>query len=277
MHTLTLKDEGGPELVAIGSGSFSMGAAAGEELNRFGVPDRYYGRELPQRRIRITQPFAVAKVPVTLREFGRFVDQSGHQPAHWCEVWQGEEAIFDKSLSWRNPGFTQDDDHPVVAISWKDAKAYLRWLSAGTGRTYRLLTDAEFEYAARGGSDAIWFWGDSEDVQHLYANTQKNTSWRFTSPVGSFMPNAFGLYDILGNVWEWVEDSFKEGSKTEQQAPVLMPDSELKVIRGGGWNSRMFDIRCSARQRDYEWHNDQDIGFRVARNLDPAEAARLTN
>lgn len=271
---MDLKDENGLELVAVRSGSFTMGASE-QELARFDVPERYWGRETPNRMVMIAEPFAVAKTPVTVGQFQRFVDETGHTPAHWCEVWHGTEAVFDNSLSWRSPGFPQEDDHPVVSISWKDAQVYLRWLGERTGRTYRLLTDAEFEYAARGGSDSIWFWGDDQAECSLYANTQTTTACSYTSPVGSFRQNGYGLYDMLGNVWEWTTDGFKEGSKTYTQSPVLFSDSELKVIRGGGWNSRMFDVRCAARQRDYEWHNDQDIGFRVARDLDVTETKRL--
>lgn len=275
MDVFEIVDHDGLRLMAIPPGNFSMGAAS-DELDPFKVPERYYGREAPRRTISIDEPFAVSVSTVTRAQFARFVENTGHTPAHWCEVWRNGEAVFDDTLNWQDPGFPQAPDHPVVAISWLDAKAYLAWLSEKNGKTYRLLSDAEFEYAMRAGSSSTWFWGDDESLMPDYVvNNQISQAFPYTAPVGSLKPNAFGLYDMLGNVWEWVEDAFEEKRVTNTQGAAAIPGTELKVIRGSGWKSPRFDIRCSARQRDYDWHNDQDIGFRVARELDANEKARL--
>lgn len=274
MSHFNIKDARDLTLVAIPTGSFVMGAGEGE-LERFDVPERYHGREKPSRPIEIGKPFAVAPTAVTRAQFTRFVNETSHEPAHWCEVWKGDEAVFDDTLWWVDPGFPQEDDHPVVAISWNDAKAYLRWLGDRNGKAYRLLTDAEFEYATRAGSRSVWFWGEDESRSELYVNDRRSVAFPYTAPVHSLEPNMFGLHHMLGNVWEWIEDSFEEKLVADGQAARMLPDSELKVIRGGGWKSPRFDIRSSARQRDFVWHNDQDIGFRVARDLSDEELSRF--
>ena len=286
------------ELAVIPPGEFMMGTSR-EELAQLQIAPRYAHREYPPRLIEIVTPFAVAPRLVTRGEFRQFVDETGHQPAHWCEVFHNNECVFDESLWWENPGFEQTDEHPLVSISWGDAQAYLNWLSSRHEKRYRLLSEAEFEYAARAGTTSPWFWNTPEE-QALYANGADLSSldredtfalsqtygrpiepancrsgFCFTSPVGTFKPNPYGLYDILGNVWEWVEDCFDEDVMPTTQAPQRWEGCEFRTIRGGSWAMEPAFLRCAARQRDHWWHNDRDIGFRVARDLDLAETSRL--
>lgn len=288
-------DEPGLEMVLLTPTTFMMGATDAE-LRRFRVPARYARREFPTRQVPIRVPFMVASTPVTRGQFRRFVSEGGQAPARFCEVFRSGRWVFDESLSWEDPGFSQRDDHPVVAISWHDAKRYLAWLSERNGRIYRLLSDAEFEYAARGGTSTPWFWGERVELQGRYAKgadlsalgdpdtfslsqtygseielAQCRTGFAYTAPVASFRPNPVGLFDMLGNVWEWVEDDFDECILPGGQAPVRLDGSPFRTIRGGSWAMEPVHLRCASRQRDYAWHNDRDIGFRVARDLTPNE------
>lgn len=290
-----IKDSPNLKLVVIPSGRSMIGAPLAE-LEFFKIPPRYAQREYPPRYVNIGLPFAVSPYLVTRGEFRQFVEETGHEPAHWCEVFRDNDWRFDESLSWRDPGFPQGDDHPVVSISWFDAHVYLDWLSMRNNSQYRLLSDAEYEYATRAGTMTPWFWGNHSDQQSTYANgadlssmdiedtfslsqtygapiqpAQCRTGYSFTSPVGKFKPNRFGLYDMSGNVWEWVEDCFSENHLPTTQSPAKWDNCDFRAIRGGSWAMEPAFLRSAVRQRDYSWHNDRDIGFRVARDLTPHE------
>jgi formylglycine-generating enzyme required for sulfatase activity len=146
---------------------------------------------------------------------------------------------------------------PVINVSWDDAQAYVQWLSQRTGQTYRLLTEAEWEIAARAGSTTDYSWGDQDPVCDQSAPNGANFSdcpYRRTTPRGSFQPNAFGLYDVHGNVWEWVEDCYD-------------PDCSIRVIRGGSWYNIPQGLRSANRSRGTPASRNDDVGFRVARTL----------
>ena len=205
--------EGCPEMVVVPAGSFIMGSPVGEQLRGL--------NEGPQHRVTIAKPFAVAKFHVTRDQFATFVDETGFAPETSCWIFENPNSLVHrKDRSWRNPGFAQDGTHPAVCLSWDDAKRYVAWLSAKTGKNYRLLTEAEWEYAARAGSTTQYSYGnDAKDICR-YGNGLDQTgkreiagypSWMtfscsdgyaYTSPVGSFAPNAFGLYDMHGNAWQ---------------------------------------------------------------------------
>ncbi len=297
----TVIDPVGVRLALIPAGEFQMGTST-DEAARFRLTERYRNRESPQRVVAIDAPFAVATVPVTRGDFSRFVEATGKEPAHWCEVFRDGKWLPDPKLSWRNPGYEQADDHPVVSISWSNAHDYLDWLSSQGGHRYRLLSDAEFEYATRAGTTTPWYWGDDEGAQGLYANGADQSSLKdpdvfslsqtygsavrpaasdsgfvHTSPVGQLRPNAFGLHDMLGNVWEWVEDCFDEAVLPQTQKPNSWAKAQFRTIRGGSWLMEPAFMRSASRQRDHFWHNDRDIGFRVARDLTPDEVALVTS
>lgn len=215
-------------MVVVPAGKFTMGSPAGEK-----------GRdsdEGPQHTVMIPRSFAAGKYEISRDEYARFAEATGRGEGDGCSSWTGTEWKKEASKSWRNPGFSQTERDPVVCVSWDDAKAYVRWLSEKTKKKYRLLTEAEWEYAARAGTTTSRFWGDNADQSCSYANVADLTakdqfsSWTvancrdsyvYTAPVGTFRPNGFGLYDVLGNVWEWVEDIYHDsyqGAPTDDSA-----------------------------------------------------------
>ena len=162
----------------------------------------------------------------------------------------GDEWDWVSGRSWRNPGFSVGDDHPAVCVSWNDAEAFIQWLGAQTGKAFRLPTEAEWEYAARAGSTTKYHFGNSESQLCRYANhadTSTDLDWRNkscsdgvgkrTATVGRYQPNAFGLYDMHGNVYEWVQDCWNDsyvGAPTDGRA-WTSGDCSQRVIRGGSW------------------------------------------
>ena len=173
--------------------------------------------------MRITEPFAVMEAEVTRDAFARFVDETGYKTDEGCFVWSGKDSKWDAKGSWRYPGFAQEPDHPVVCVDWSDARAFAAWLSKRTGQTYRLPTEAEWEYAARVGSTSRYSFGDKGDELCRHANVGDRSfkkaipDWKYeiadcddghvhTASVKTYQPNAFGLYDLHGNAREWVQD-----------------------------------------------------------------------
>ena len=206
-----------PELVMVPAGKFMMGSPAGEEHRK--------DNEGPVHRVTISAPFAVGVYEVTRGEFAQFVQETGHSTGDECHVVGEGEWKSNSGLSWRKPGYWQADRHPAVCVNWEDAKAYVRWLSSYTGEAYRLLSESEWEYTARAETSTSRYWGDSERGQCRHANGADASANRaypdqavsscddgheYTAPVGSFAPNAFGLHDVSGNVWEWVEDCWND-------------------------------------------------------------------
>jgi formylglycine-generating enzyme required for sulfatase activity len=189
--------------------------------------------------------------------------------------------------SWRAPSYPQEDEHPVVCATWRDATDYAQWLSERTGFSYRLLTEAEWEYAARAGSRTIYSFGDSEKDLCRYGNLAdgsakrvygNNPSWTFvdcddsyayTAPVGSYLPNAFGLHDMQGNVLQWVQDCYVETyDKTPtDSSPSATGDCTSRVLRGGSWYSTSVFLRMAARGHAAPSDTSFETGFRVARTL----------
>ena len=170
--------------------------------------------------------------------------------------------------------YEPDDDgrgrgsRPVINVSWDDIQPYLRWLSKVTGKPYRLLSEAEWEYAARAGSQTAYSFGDDEKELGRYAWFGENSHW-VTHPVGEKLPNAFGLYDMHGNVWEWTQDCWNmnyNGAPTDGSA-WTRGDCSLRVVRGGAWNGSPRFLRAAYRLRVTAASRDNSGGFRVARTL----------
>jgi formylglycine-generating enzyme required for sulfatase activity len=265
-----------PEMVVVPSGSFMMGSPAGEA-----------GRlvsEGPQRLVSIARPFAVGKFEVTRGEFAAFARENDHAIDDKCYTVEGAGWLERAGRSFRNPGFAQDDRHPVVCVSWEDASAFVAWLSKKTGKTYRLLTEAEWEYAARAGSSTRYHFGNSERDACTYGNVADETAkqgirdndWMVagcrdgyihTAPVGSYRPNAFGLFDMHGNVWEWVQDcasgNYSSAPTDGSVGTVGRCNSYNRVRRGGSWLS----IQTRLAFRLLGGPVASDVGFRVARTL----------
>ena len=263
-----------PEMVVVPSGSFMMGSPASEEGR--------YDDEGPRRRVTIGLPFAVGVHEVTRGEFGRFVSATGRSMGNSCWIWEGDEWKERSGRGWRNPGFSQTDSHPVVCVSWNDARAYAQWLSRETGESYRLLSESEWEYAARAGTATRYWWGNSSSSQCRYANGADASSgldWGIacddgysrTSPVGSFEGNSFGLRDVHGNVWEWVQDCWNDsyagapgGGRAWESG-----DCSPRVLRGGSWSGSPRYLRAANRSRIDSGFRDYVAGFRVARTFTP--------
>jgi formylglycine-generating enzyme required for sulfatase activity len=271
-----------PAMVVVPPGKFRMGFEGGEE----GRP------EGPVRDVRIRRAFALGATEVTQREFADFVAATGHRPHGGCQVWDGEWR-FPADADWTNPGYGRPpfEDEPVACVSWVDARAYGDWLAARTGEPYRLPTEAEWEYAARAGTSTGYFWGSDSNTGPpacQYANVYDASGARTNAfnwapfacddghdraaPVGSYQPNAFGLYDMIGNVWEWAEDCYAapypprpvDGSAVE---PPASGECERRVARGGSWITRPNRQRVTFRGRDPPATLYSFFGFRVARDL----------
>jgi formylglycine-generating enzyme required for sulfatase activity len=243
-----------PEMVLIPAGIFQMGVPEAES-EREGVSD---DNARPVHTVRIGHPFYLGKYHVTRREYAAFAKATGREIVP--------------------PPFAQTDDHPVVDVSWEDAQAYVAWLSRITGKSYRLPTEAEWEYAARAGTTTARYWGNSAALQCLYANGDDATAkcsdgYSNTSPVGHFRPNAFGLHDMLGNAWQWVQDSYEpsgyDGAPPDGSA-VEATGWPLHVLRGGSWINAPSGLRAGLRKGFPADTQDLDVGFRVARTLTPS-------
>ena len=232
--------------------------------------------------------YAFGRYEVTRGQFARFVDETGHETGS-CAYWDVEaaEVKWGDDRNWRNPGFEQADDHPVTCVSWDDAQAYVDWLSRTTGERYRLPSEAEWEYAARAGTTTRYFWGDDADSGCSFANGHDVTGRRVnkfawtslscddayahTAPVGIFDANGFGLHDMTGNVWEWVEDRWHESYEgaPKDASPWIEGNNSARVLRGGSWGNSPSYLRSAYRIRvEPDFRND-DIGFRVSRTLTP--------
>ena len=269
-----------PELVVVPAGRYMMGTSA---LDSGGADER------PRHRVTIAKPFAVGVMEVTRGQWRRFVEETGHPTVGVCGTYEGDEWKGRSGRSWRNPGFSQTDEHPVVCVSWEDAKSYVRWLSGKTGEHYRLLSESEWEYVARAGTTTSRYWGPGSGViQCRHANGADRTlkgrygDWKravapcrdrhvHTSPVGSYEKNGFGLYDVLGNVWEWVEDCSSpdyRGAPSDGRAWTAGGDCSRRALRGGAWNEVPGVLRSMYRHWVIADGYSSTIGFRVARTLD---------
>src|SRR5262245_22191292 len=232
-----------PEMVVVPAGSFAMGSPATEK-------DRH-PEEGPQHEVTIKQ-FAVSKFELTWDDWDACVEY-GDCP-------QVDDSGFGRGT------------RPVINVSWDDAQKYAAWFSKMTGRPYRLPTEAEWEYAARAGTKTAYFWGD--EIGQGNANCGDcGSEWdnRRTSPVESFKPNAFGLHDMAGNVWQWVEDCWHNdynGAPTEGSA-WTSGDCNVRGIRGGSWFWKPQDLRSATRQRNATGARNYHFGIRLGRDLSP--------
>ena len=233
--------EGCPELVVVPSGSFLMGSPSGESGR--------YDNEGPVHRVTISRAFAVGVYEVTFGEWDACVSGGG------CGGYRPDDEGWGRG------------HRPVINVSWVDAKAYVRWLSRETGEEYRLLSESEWEYVARGGATGPYHYGSS--LTSSRANYGRNNGG--TVRVGRYVPNGFGLHDVHGNVWEWVEDCWHGdyvGAPRDGSAWTVGGDCERRVLRGGSWLNSPRGLRSAIRN----WYTTglrlSDDGFRVARTLD---------
>ena len=257
-----------PTTVLLPTGSFLMGS-----------PTREAGRDgddVPQHSVRMAQRLAVAKHAVTRGEFAAFVKATGYrsegEQGDGCFGWTGSKLEKSPRFTWRQPGFEQGDDHPVVCVSWNDAQNYIDWLNSRSPvKGWRLLSEAEWEYAARAGSSTNYPWGD--DIGSGRANCVGcGSRWdkNSTSPVASFPANAFGLHDMHGNVWQWVQDVWHdnyEGAPTDGSVWSIGGNQARRVLRGGSWYNPPQRLGSTIRIRYSPDHRIANFGFRLARTV----------
>lgn len=265
----------GMQLVLIPAGEFVMGSPDSEHLRS--------EDEGPQHTVRITRPFYLGVYEVTRQEFAQFAEAVELKPTRgWGYNAQQRNMVIDEQASWRSWGVKQSDSSPVVNVSWEDCHGFCQWLSEKEGRKYRLPTEAEWEYACRAGTTTPYYSGDRSADLFRAGNTADASTklylpkttwtaglddgWPFTSPVGRFAPNSFGLYDMYGNAAEWCADWYDETYYA--RSPADDPQGPLtgtkRVVRGGSWYDFGESGSRSAARNNFgptsAWY---DIGFRV--------------
>ncbi|HXG60367.1 MAG TPA: bifunctional serine/threonine-protein kinase/formylglycine-generating enzyme family protein [Planctomycetota bacterium] len=250
------------ELVYLRPGTFTMGGtlAPGHD---------WQADERPEHKVTITRAYHLGKYEVTRGQFAAFVKATGYKTdaekegkawgrtaeAHWQEI---------AGNNWRTPAtFTQTDDHPVVCVSWNDARAFCDWATKRTGRTVRLPTEAEWEYACRAGTRTTWSFGDDGSAMGDYGWYDNNSGMQ-THPVGRKKPNAWGLYDMHGNVWEWCQDWAEPYAASEAVDPLGSTSGDRRVLRGGAWDIPPACARSAFRHHDLPGSSSTGVGFRVA-------------
>jgi formylglycine-generating enzyme required for sulfatase activity len=283
-----------PKMLVIHAGEFMMGSNKGDD------------DEDPMRVVKVEYPFVLAKTEVTVGEFRRFVEDTGyrteaerdieHDSEQGCTTLKTARGAEYTGTTWRDPGFDQGEDHPVVCVSWNDAKEYAKWLSERTGEEYRLPSEAQWEYAARAGTIRSRHWGDDPNRACRYANVADRRAYTevwypsihecddemvYTAPVASYWPNQWGLNDMIGNVWEWVEDCYHStycGAPPTESAWVTHCEKEedgedgkagepLRVMRGGAWSTSLDYARSAARDTAPSTYRSDSVGFRLVRIL----------
>jgi sulfatase modifying factor 1 len=279
-----------PEMVTVPAGVALIGSSAQETMAEQ-VPADYASRERPQVTVNIAKSFAVGKFEITRGQYARFLADSGYMPPPGCAVWDFSQGKFadDPTKSWESPGFAQKNSEPVVCVSFDDALVYVRWLSNITGKAYRLLSETEWEYAARAGTTTARPWGDDRaqtcqfaSVFDLAAATNVgmvkgdndqfscDDGFTYTAPVGAFPANAFGLYDMLGNASEWVMDCYNatyDGAALDGSAR-LTGNCAQRITRGGAWSGKPWIVRTAERGRANADGRNSPLGFRLGRNID---------
>ena len=272
-----------PDMVVVPAGEFLMGSSRNEIDNGLAAAN-----EAPQHKVIINQPIAIGRFEVTRDQFAAFVIASGYKAADHCFTFEHNAPQDRANRSFLNPGYVQEGNHPAVCVSWADAEAYVAWLSRTTGRSYRLLSEAEFEYAARAGTTSRFGFGNDPGEICKFANGADQAAktaglpgdapymtcrdgFPFTAPVGSLAPNAFGLYDLIGNVWEWTGDCYYGDYATARadSAAHVNPTCSTRTVRGGDWFSTEASLRPAVRAKANADARHDDIGFRVARTLSP--------
>ncbi|MBB6093726.1 formylglycine-generating enzyme required for sulfatase activity [Povalibacter uvarum] len=256
-----------PRMKVIAAAAFDMGSGSGDPLAS--VDER------PQHRVTLARAFAIGVHEVTREEFAAFVSATRYDAGNSCGALAGDPQKWkvETGRTWRNPGYSQTDRDPVVCVSWKDAQAYARWLSEKTGHEYRLPSEAEWEYVARTGLA-------NGRIDHEGANygaegdsfapfTSGKDRWLETAPAGSFPADALGLHDILGNVWEWIEDCYRDtyaGAPADGTARADCSAKDVRSVRGGGWGDAAVLLRPAYRLRSPPEARYFSLGFRVARD-----------
>ena len=266
-----------PSMTVLPTGHFQQGSASSDTDS--------LSFEKPQHQVVIGYPLAMSTNDVTVGDFSEFIAATG-RPMQGCDTYDGEWRAR-RRASWKDPGFAQDATHPVTCASWNDATAYAQWLSEKSGHRYRLPSASEWEYAARAGGEAVRPWRESggsdacaaanvadQSAERRYPGWDVfacNDGYVNTAPVGSFKANAFGLNDMLGNVFQWTQDCWHDdyaGAPTDGSAS---PDGDCSEheLRGGSWFSSPRYLRASYRNHFPADYRTSSVGIRLVRELGP--------
>ncbi|MBX2836189.1 MAG: SUMF1/EgtB/PvdO family nonheme iron enzyme [Gammaproteobacteria bacterium] len=281
-----------PRFVTVSGDVYRMGCSEGDS--------RCKQSEKPSRDVNVAT-FRISTTEITVGQFKKFVSATNYKTDaeqnaggfKGCYIWTERKGIsrsngtwqWSTEHNWRDPGYPQTDEFPVTCVSWNDARAYAKWLSRTSGKAYRLPTEAEWEYAARGGTQSMFSFGNSVSDTCSYANGADRTvspagsKWSsrmkcsdgqwFSAPVATYRPNPFGLFDMHGNVWEWVVDNWAETLKAHPTDGGAYADgeSDKKVLRGGAWDGASSALRASSRSRGIQASRAAMTGFRVVESL----------
>jgi len=266
-----------PEMVVIPPGSFTMGQSGGDSNNVHSV--------------QINKAFAISKTEITRGQFDAFIAESGYSADSGCFTFEGTRPERRLERNWRNPGYPQKDDHPAACINWDDAKAYVSWLAKKSGKSYRLPSEAEWEYACRAGGehdycgseeidDVAWYRNNSSDGQTHFVRSSEpprmptraelETPWNGgTHPVAGKQANAWGLYDMSGNVTEWTEDCWNSGFAGAPTNGSAWTSGECnrRVQRGGSWHDYKYGPKATERKQNVATIRISEYGFRTAMTL----------
>lgn len=294
------------EMIVVPAGHFFMGSSEAEK-KQFAASSTT-DDEGPQHEVTIAKPFAIGRFEVTRGQYAAFVQDTGYKGSANCTVWNGRTLLPTAGRDWDHNVTSTTDNQPVVCTTWNDMTLYIAWLSRRTGKHYRLPSSAEWEYAARAGTKTLYFFGDDPNDLCRYGNVDDRTvkeqakpgddytGWEFadcrdgygavTAPVGSFRPNAFGLYDTIGNVWERVADCHHAdyvGAPKDGSAWTGSGDCSHQTIRGAGWRNKPSHYRSANQSAGYpigaihgqevspyaqEHFQGDYLGFRLVRDLD---------
>lgn len=274
-----------PTIVIIPKGSNAIGSDNTEEGHR--------DNETPKRLVTLKNNIGIGKTEVTVAEFRKFVNATGYvtlaeaDKSRGCRTNQNGRWDWTPDTSWENPGYQQEDDHPVVCVSWIDATAYVSWLSKETGEQYQLPSEAIWEYATRAGTTTTRFWGKeraceysnvsdfSRAAMHGLDISSENIfpcedGYPYSASVASYKPNQFGLYDTIGNVWEWTIDCWNEtySNLNENGRARLDGNCNNHVYRGGSWGNLPTLVRAAKRLTDPSHYRYYNLGFRISRSID---------
>ena len=273
------------EMVRLPGGTFMMGSddadAAGEASER------------PRHPVTVA-PFAIGKFEVTRDQYAAFVNATGHASGSGCATYADGDIDARDGVDWRNPGYTHSGAHPVVCVNLEDVGAYVTWLRGRTGRRFRLPTEAEWEYAARGGTESPQYWGDDPDLACEFENVADQSGLGDTpgsidtaypcadgaaqvAAVGSYRANPFGLFDMLGNVWEWTCSAYTEDYAAQYRTYEENDSHSLgyasfcthdisadRAVRGGSWLNDKPNARAALRIRMDNAMRTNFLGFRLA-------------
>ncbi len=255
-----------PRMVVVPPGTMTIGKSGNQ-----GEPD-----ERPSRVVAFSAPFAVSETEVTVEQFAAFVNDTGYEMGLGC--WTYENDVFAERVdrSWINPGYARTGASPVTCVSWIDAMTYAKWLSAKTKATYRLLSESEWEYAARGGRTTPFSWGSEPSSCRRGAvdgASNRLCGGQGPLPVGTFQRNRFGLFDVHGNVWEWVLDCWNGSYATlaANGAPNGNGDCQRAVLRGGSWLTYPAAQRLGLRNWLSRTERQSHVGFRILRPFSAQE------